>query len=235
MSPARCHAIFRSPSTDVSSLGPDHRSRRWSRSSVPTSRCTIGVAVLHDFLARGRREAITISQDRQRRLFRWGVQLLRDARQGRNRLSHRLRSTPAPTSRLHVAAPLLLAGDDGAAALVGVPGRHRQVSPRSQVETAPRSRLPTTLTSTTPRSCRAHQQPLPDAHFEREFCETTLAHPRDGLSTSPVRPSSRPWSPRRSSRPIHRTNGDFEAHFRPGLTMWINDTGAVHRSRCETR
>ena len=104
------------------SIGAETMSLHFSPDAPMHERYT----VQHDFLTPELgREVVTISPARQR-VLPLGVQLVRDAAQGRRRSSDRLRERVAGRGT-HVAALLLPVGDQDAREVVGV--LHRQGSP----------------------------------------------------------------------------------------------------------
>ena len=105
---------------------------------------------------------------------------------------------------------------------------------KTQVETAPWFAVADDPDLDYAAKLLAYQQ-LADAHFERdryaEFCETTLAHVPEMVFDFVCSTEFKTMvtSTIKQTYPPHEWDR-FEAHFGGLLTMWINDTGAAHRS-----
>jgi hypothetical protein len=134
-------------------------------------------AVAHDFLSpEGRARDPDDLADGQR-VLPLGVQLLRDARQGRHGLPDRLRER-VPGRRGDLAALLLPVGDEGAAALVDVLRGHGAGGEERRWTPGRGSRSPTTRTLDYAGQARGLPARSPIDHFETEryaeFCDSTL-------------------------------------------------------------
>ena len=167
-------------------------------------------AVEHGFLVRRRGHRGGHHRPDGERVLPVGVQLLRDARQGRRRLPDRLRER-LPRRGGHVAALLLPVGDEGPAQVVGVlrghrpqgahPGRHRTrgstVADDADLDYGGKLGRPT-RGSPTPTST-----PTATASSARRPCRTSTTWCWSGST----RPTSAACSPTRSRRPIPSTSG----------------------------
>ena len=108
-------------------------------------------SVSHDFLDAGGRRRGGDDRSAGQRVLPLGVQLLRDAGQGRRGAPDRLRQR-LPRRRADLAALLLPVGDEGAGEVVGVLHRDRPRARASTSTPAATSTSPTATTCPTPRS-----------------------------------------------------------------------------------
>ena len=182
-SPASGSCTCRRPSrtsTSSSARSPS-APRRWSCATTRPSLCTRATGRARLPLAGRRRRGGRDLAARQR-LLPLGVQLVRDAGEGRRRLSDRLRQRVAGR-RAHLAALLLPVGDQGARPLV------RRSAPSSAGACAStRTRAPTSTSATATTSTYAEKldgyRELAEDYFDvdhyREFCDDAPGPPRRG-------------------------------------------------------